>query len=430
MLPFFRRDLQRDLALMSAKLGSGAVQPMVERLNKPGRQRLATAWEVAVLAGFCRIGAIQHEKRLVSGKKPDLWFERAPGQKSAFIADVTTVSDDDAHDNAAVDYFCDVFNKAADRIGATGAGFHIQIRAFAPIPGQKVRLKLPPKNDISRFIKTRVLPFVREVKQSASARQIHIHDGDVDITISFSPRSRGFGHGHAMYTLPATKKNNSLYNKLNAKADQLAGDPACIRGVFIANAGCDLLSKADEPGALSARSVVEEFFRERNSLDFVALLDVQEFANSPRWPYPTRRRVGARWYAPDKERLAPVRSLLEAALAQMSEPACNASTAYATMNTSGYGVGGWGGYSMDGETITISLRSLQRLLAGEVSASDFQEAHGWNDRSNYFALRLHEGRLIDRMEITRGKSDDFVSIHFGPEDASISRFKAEGSGSE
>jgi hypothetical protein len=83
-----------------------------------------------------------------------------------------------------------------------------------------------------------------------------------------------------------------------------------------------------------------------------------------------------------------------------------------------YGIGGWGGYELDGRSkITISARSIQRVLAGQVTIEEFNEAHGWNTAQsvkNPFASALSHGRTISsicRRPVSEN-DDDKIEISF------------------
>ena len=82
---------------------------------------------------------------------------------------------------------------------------------------------------------------------------------------------------------------------------------------------------------------------------------------------------------------------------------------------------------MNDHSISLSSRALQRLLAGEITGSEFISAHGWNDThgpSNPFARAARSGQMITKIEIQGAgdHDDDWLTFSFGPPDPAAAPF--------
>jgi hypothetical protein len=86
---FSRRAIQRCIDELREALSDGQLEGLVKRLNRVGRDRFATSWEVCLLHSLSRVGTVLHEVPLPGGRKPDISFTY-PGENAVgFIADVT-----------------------------------------------------------------------------------------------------------------------------------------------------------------------------------------------------------------------------------------------------------------------------------------------------------------------------------------------------
>lgn len=106
---FARRALQRRLDELRGILGAAEVGELVGRLNNVGKDRLAIAWEVAVLHALSRHGGLGHQIQLSSGRRPDIEFKSA---ELSFVADVTCVSDEGVEDANPYNRFSELIEDA------------------------------------------------------------------------------------------------------------------------------------------------------------------------------------------------------------------------------------------------------------------------------------------------------------------------------
>ncbi len=84
---------------------------------------------------------------------------------------------------------------------------------------------------------------------------------------------------------------------------------------------------------------------------------------------------------------------------------------------------------MQGNKITISSRGLIKFLAGEISAEEFNKAHGWEHSGIYqnpFIRHLKSGLMISDIEVISGadKDDDEVTFTIDKWDAANMPFAA------
>src|SRR5690606_7787367 len=90
VLIFARRAIQKRIEELRETLDQSSVDDLVARLNRIGKDRLAAMWEVVVLSGLAKIGILEHELPLRSGRRPDIRFSNP---EVRFTADITSVSD-------------------------------------------------------------------------------------------------------------------------------------------------------------------------------------------------------------------------------------------------------------------------------------------------------------------------------------------------
>ena len=121
-----RRALQRRLNELRDALDGDTVDKLAERLNQAGKDRVAAMWEVVVLHGFSKCGALQHEVALPSLRRPDILFER---DALRMTADVTAVSDEGL-DNANPYYeLSQLIEAAKSKLKLPIGGLDLRVRS-------------------------------------------------------------------------------------------------------------------------------------------------------------------------------------------------------------------------------------------------------------------------------------------------------------
>jgi hypothetical protein len=89
---------------------------------------------------------------------------------------------------------------------------------------------------------------------------------------------------------------------------------------------------------------------------------------------------------------------------------------------------------MGGNTIRISARLVQELLAGQVTPERFADFHRWGNEPgggpNPFERALLRGELISAINVIDcgDEDDNQFEFHFGPPDPAVSPFRRPGGG--
>jgi hypothetical protein len=73
---FHRRALQQRLTELRDVLDGVALDKLADRLNRPGKDRIAAMWELVVLHGFSKCGSLQSEVELASKRRPHILFNQ------------------------------------------------------------------------------------------------------------------------------------------------------------------------------------------------------------------------------------------------------------------------------------------------------------------------------------------------------------------
>lgn len=183
-----------------------------------------------------------------------------------------------------------------------------------------------------------------------------------------------------------------------------------------------------------SREVAEDFLRQNSSIDAVLLVtvDATRPVLSNKTSYTMRYDLviapsNARSPRMDTMAIASLKALLETATHCVPEPILNALNAAIRCSKSDFGPDMIGGYIMSNGNISLSSRALQRLLAGEITADEFINSHGWNDisgPSNPFVRMMRSGRMINKIEVeSTDQDDDWLKFSFGSIDSAIAPFQ-------
>src|SRR5438552_17661 len=120
---FARRALQRRLDELRKVLPSAVVAGWATRLNVPGRDRLSAMWEVAVIHALSKLGEVEVETALASGRRPDVAFSGS----TAFVADVTAVSDEGLDDANPFSELLGEIERAKSKLGLQIGGVDLNV---------------------------------------------------------------------------------------------------------------------------------------------------------------------------------------------------------------------------------------------------------------------------------------------------------------
>lgn len=267
---YARRALQRRLNELRPVLGDTATSALARRLNRPGRDRVAAMWEVAVLHGLAGLGRIENEVPLGSGRRPDLAFSSG---KIAFVADITSVSDDGLDAQNPFFELSQEIEAAKARLGLPIGGLDLRVDSRDELSkrGRRRVLTLPHRKNVRDFVRTQIEPELREqIKAGETTLAVAIKSVNVSLSLTIDP-ARGHinSGGYAAYDTPTIRDRNPLYNAMKLKADQLR-DVAGIKGIIVGDAGSrGLADRSFSPDGLSAEAIIHELFRQYSSIEFV-----------------------------------------------------------------------------------------------------------------------------------------------------------------
>lgn len=428
---FSRRAIQARINRLSQTLESSQLANLVKRLNARDESRLHAMWEVVILSALSKAGSLQHEQALSNGRCPDInWeIEKRGGGSLTIIGDITTISDDGLEDQNPFKFVSKEIARLASKFGLNPGSFWIEVRGktVGKPHKSKMRLLLPEKASLNIFIKNDLEPWIHRVKQDSSAKSKFEPIGDsIDLRIIYDPNWENGGGSYTSYTVATSKAINPLFSALKGKIKQLNGAPDdAIRIIFACDGGCDLIRhgiNGKSHYTFNSREIAEDFLRQNSSIDFVLLSTISE--NHHPFGLPTKYHmsyelvcapIDSRSHRVTTESIDTLTDALNAALPSIPQPLRPAYHSAALLKQAGVGHDRLGGYSMQGNKITISSRGLIKLLSGEISVEEFNKAHRWDDsgiHQNPFARHLDSGLMISKIEVECGNDKDDDEITF------------------
>ena len=404
-------------------------------------------WEVAVLDAFSREGKLKHEAALDNGSRPDFSIAIAQGEASIeLVGDITSVSDKGVDKQNPVREFSDHITRLARKYQLDPNRFRYDIKgSFEGAYGDARRqVHLPRAAQMTAMLKDVLEPFFRELAREPEQPASLPHKAPgIDFTIAYDPSQRFGGGGYPAYNLAYSKTKNPIHTALEKKADQLRhAPPYAIRLVVVCDGGCRPMQD-QRPGngpSYAARNIAEAFLAKTTAVDLV-LLVTTERVNSSILARDNRLKLRLDLLAApphlrqvrlSQSTLVAVQSFLERTFAHLPTPMIDAENARIRGSRKDYGFGHHGGYQMSEDSIRISSRVLQELLAGQISPERFAQLHGWDKgpvsiHRNPFELALHRGDMFDSVSTIDGgdDDDDWIEFHLRPSDPAISAFHAK-----
>ena len=429
--------MQRVLNENRTFLPKSAVNSHVKKLNAFDRGAITAEWEIIVLNVLSKIGNLEYEKQFSGSTKPDVFFER--GIVPEFIADITTVDDEDYERNNPWQYFYGCIAQYFRKKGVSPRGLHIQIESatLGPYGDRKVRLCLPPKSQMQNFVRKHFHAIIESIKNEPEKTLTRkVQEGRADLTVSYqrSHQFSGVGGGWSSYDIPYSLKKNPIYNRLKQKSSQLKKSGfAGVTGIFLCDGGCSALHTTMRgAGGYSRRDIIGEIFRRNSTLSFIVVLSIEE-KHDLFWTN-VRRRIKFEFYRNPNAKCVIGRNFREALEKigdHFPEPEQTPINALSRMEAKKpEGLSYLGGYTMSPNEIQISSRVLTELLAGVINTEKFEDAYGGKDpRKNhmksFFMGKLFEGKTIREISVvkTAEKDDDRIKITYGHSDPGISKFE-------
>lgn len=418
-------------------LNGTMVDKLAERLNRAGRDRIAAMWEVAVLHGLSQCGTLRTEVALASGRRPDIEFEL---NALRFIADVTAVSDEGLDRDNPYQELSNLIEGAKKKLNLPigGVDLHVRSKNETTKRGTRTVLLLPPRAKLQAFVRDTIMPqLLDQIEAGRSVLCIAIDDDDVRLDITIDPAKSPFSSGSfAAYDVPKIKDRNPLYNALKAKADQLRGAPG-LTGIVVGDGDCVALSDRSAGwDDVSTKQIIEEFFRQFSSVDFILLLSIRETRSGWGSTAPPVRRNDTRLFVRHGCDAGPaLDTLFRTMIEHLPKPAMMPNNGALRARENNYDLGHHGGYSMSYSKVRLGLREFTEIFAGLRTIQDngvkyVEAARRLPQKPNpvhaMILRNLGEGRLPASIEIIKTDEDDndhWIEIHFGDVDPAIAPLK-------
>lgn len=434
---FSRRTIQRRLDELRYAADARIVDALVQRLNRPGKDRFAAMWEVVILHALAPLGTLEVEIEIASGKRPDLKFTTSV---LSFTADITTVSDEGLDEQNPYRDFSELIEALKTKLGLKVGGTDIRIKPqrITTARGTKARLRLPPRNQLRAFVRDEIEPVLRQqLAEGRSVLHVAFDDERAGLQITIDPAKSPYNSSSfASYSTPTIKDKNPLYAALRSKAVQLKGAGG-LAGVIVGDGATRSL--ADRPShwsEVTAREIANEFLRQHSSVSFVLLLSVREERTS--WLHigrPTRKLHALLEFSKTQTVPSELETLFREMMENMPKPISMPSDAALRAREARYDWGHHGGGTMSGKSIKISAREVMEVLAGQRTVKQMNSHHRWflsddkereNKMQNPFERWLAQGRLPSAIAIEKtdeDDSDDWIEIEIGDPDPAISPFR-------
>ena len=207
---FARRDLQRAIDRLNLILTADQMKSLIDRMNRPGEQRLPTMWEAVMLDALTTIGTLRYEIVLSNGRRPD--FELTvpgPGQESTVIVgDVTTVSDSGLDQQNPVKTPDEEISRLAWKHGLNANHFSYDVCSdrIGSIGDVRIRLPLPDRGVLLELLKVTVEPWIRRLAADKPTADRFGYDKDGTVfTLTYNTDQQFATGGHDSYDIAASR---------------------------------------------------------------------------------------------------------------------------------------------------------------------------------------------------------------------------------
>jgi hypothetical protein len=431
MAIFSRRTLQRLINENAEFLSTKQLRIHVESLNKADEHSLGAEWEVVLLNVFSKLGTVTHEPRL--GSRPDLHFASCVDTSQEFIADIATVSDRGVDDRFPIQALSVRFGDIIYKRGLNRSAFSLKVGSEFDNkvwPRPNPRLKLPHRSRLDRDVFNQdffeFLDAIALAPEKPRAHSIHSTTPSIEILITYDPSHRGAATSWPGYNELTSLTRNTVYSRLEDKAEQLAkANYSGHRAIIVCDGGCDHLSRKRYWDENHVDDVIKYFLREHSEISFVLTFVVEQA-----FGFQAQRDVIATLFR-GKSFASVGSEVLEAIegmgqfFPEAQQSAVNAGH-FLESRKPHEGLSFRGGYRVSEDEIKISARSLLELLSGELTQERFFTLHSWTPMANPFGAQLDHGRLITEIAIEKGEEetdDDWLTIKFGDPDPAVSPFK-------
>jgi hypothetical protein len=437
-----RRVLESVLHENAAHVSREMSLKHIEQINRGNEESFAAEYEVVVINGLTKLGSVTYERDL-GGPRPDIHFT-SRGSGPSFVADITTVSDVDAHRQNPANDWWERFVALLKRHGLSPGGFSYKIGGSfsGPAGDRSVKLALPAREDLPRLVKG-LRAFVRRVAETPSLpAATSIRSAGVELDVTYEPGKIVSSGSMPGFTFPLSITRNSIANRLKAKARQLRrvsfDGPL---GVILCDGDCAALRGMGPPKAphfYTGPEIVADFFKRHASFSFVVFVTARDHRkdNKPRVRFQTEVFTNSRARFPCPDALVSLFKALPQSMPRPENTPENVLLHYAREGPHT----GWSHapyyeltWSHGMAQIRLSARALLEVLAEKETLAKFLAGHHmapsalWPDATNFFKRQLESGHLLTDVKFVADpeSDDDWIVLTFGGPDPALTRLRLD-----
>jgi hypothetical protein len=427
-----RRQLQGLLDELGPWLVRSKATDLIKRLeNASPDQAIPAEFELALCWAVTKTAQLEIDRRM-GNRTPDIFSPDLLSSGPVSI-DVAAISDALLSGEAFMRRAAKIINRTCDAI-QKGSSAHLHYTFTER--SQYLR----DDSGRSRFDRRRLITksfqmdsslrtaLAGWLKSGASGKPLHWSGNDINVIITWR---EGYVHPqlNTFCTMPSLAydlRENPVYQVLKSKADQLRSVPSGThRGIFLGDAGCQLFNdiyRVDRVNhTFSGQQVIEAFLSDESDIDFVAVFSVKR-AKSGSWDYSKNPRI---WYlyvfeqmgSPKKidfSRVHRLREVLPAPYLSGYEARSWHEQGFFSPQARGQYLPTTISAGKESMTLQISARAVQELLAGRLTARQFENWTMGNLPSP-FEQQLALGRTISGVSFVPRSvdaDDDYLVFTF------------------
>ena len=438
-MPIFgRRQTQQLLNQLGPWLVRSKATDLIKRLeNVSPDQAIPAEFELALQWAVTKTAQLEIDRPM--GKRtPDIYSpDLLPS--APISVDVAAISDAFLSGEALMRRAAKIINRTCDQIlKDSSAHLHCTFHERSGyIHDDSGRNRFDRRRLITKSfqMEPRLRTALAEWLKNAISKPLHWTDKEINVTIAW----RDYVHPqlNTFCTMPSLAydlRKNPVYHVLKSKADQLHDVPdGAHRGIFLGDAGCQLFNdiyRVDRVhNTFSGQQVIEAFLADESKIDFVAVFSVKR-ATTGSWDSSKNPRI---WYfylfeqkksreKLDLSRILHLRDILPGPNLSGYEARSRHEQGMFAPQANGQYVPTSMSSGRNSMKVTISARALQELMAGRLTAEQFQN---WTlGRFNPFEQNLARGWTIASVSFESKNieaDDDYLTFTFKDDPAAAPR---------
>ncbi|MBA2351902.1 MAG: hypothetical protein H0V78_08975 [Burkholderiales bacterium] len=418
---------------IAPSLSHRRVNELEVKLRSRDDQTVPAEWEIAVGFALSKVGKIIDPGDQRSGNPDFIFLPR--GSSDEIIIEVTSLSDRTADVENPVDDFIARLSSVGGEEGITPRLGTFNWRLENVEVEGRIIIGVPARRDIEAFFKS---PAFRAFASTIKASPNETHSYQFEArgaagVITFAPGKQYTTGGHRSYKIAQRLDDSRVFNALKKKEKQLSKAALDLPAVvFLCDNDCDLLryEQMYSPGTFRIDDIVTAFLNGRphwqqgplifqegmpkkgNRIHAIVTLTVHRpwgFGGLHNRLELRGRLIPASHCADSSIRSEDFLRIMNAAVAQLPVPSSTPNNALRKYRWPA----SFGGGMMTGNEVKVSLLTLQKLLAGEISYEEFSESQ------DMLAVQLRnldaKGLMITSVEIVRQEDndDDWITLRFG-----------------